>query len=27
MNNLVIALDIETDPQSQKFKATGYEWK
>jgi hypothetical protein len=27
MNNLIIALDIETDLQSQKFKATGYEWK
>ena len=27
MNNLVIALDLETDPESQKFKATAYEWK
>jgi hypothetical protein len=27
MNNLVIALDLETDPKSQKFKATAYEWK
>jgi hypothetical protein len=27
MNNLIIALDIETNPESQKFKATGYEWK
>jgi hypothetical protein len=27
MNNLIIALDIESDPESQKFKATGYEWK
>jgi hypothetical protein len=27
MNNLVIALDLETDPPSQKFKTTAYEWK
>jgi hypothetical protein len=27
MNNLVIALDLETDSESQKFKATAYEWK
>jgi hypothetical protein len=27
MNNLIIALDLETDPASQKFKATAYEWK
>jgi hypothetical protein len=27
MNKLIIALDLETDPQSQKFKATAYEWK
>jgi hypothetical protein len=27
MNNLIIALDIETDPESQKFKANAYEWK
>ena len=27
MNNLIIALDLETDPQLQKFKATAYEWK
>jgi hypothetical protein len=27
MNNLIIALDLETDPPSQKFKATAYEWK
>jgi hypothetical protein len=27
MNNLIIALDLETDPLSQKFKATAYEWK
>jgi hypothetical protein len=27
MNNLIIALDLETDPVSQKFKATAYEWK
>jgi hypothetical protein len=26
MNNLIIALDLETDPESQKFKATAYEW-
>jgi hypothetical protein len=27
MNNLIIALDLETDPESEKFKATAYEWK
>ncbi len=27
INNLIIALDLETDPDSQKFKATAYEWK
>ena len=27
MNNLIIALDLETDSESQKFKATAYEWK
>jgi hypothetical protein len=27
INNLIIALDLETDPESQKFKATAYEWK
>ncbi|HEX6283060.1 MAG TPA: hypothetical protein VFZ67_12610 [Nitrososphaera sp.] len=27
MNNLILALDLETDPQSQRFKATAYEWK
>jgi hypothetical protein len=27
MNNLIIALDLETNPESQTFKATGYEWK
>jgi hypothetical protein len=27
MNNLIIALDLETDLESQKFKTTGYEWK
>jgi hypothetical protein len=27
MNNLIIALDLETFPESQKFKATAYEWK
>jgi hypothetical protein len=27
MNNLIIALDLETNPGSQKFKATAYEWK
>jgi hypothetical protein len=26
MNNLIIALDLETNPGSQKFKATAYEW-
>ncbi len=26
MNNLIIALESETDPSSQKFKTTGYEW-
>src|SRR5215207_7132294 len=27
MNNLIIALDLETDPESQEFKATAYEWE
>jgi hypothetical protein len=27
MNNLILALDLETNPESQKFKATAYEWK
>jgi hypothetical protein len=27
MNNLIIALDLETDSGSQTFKATAYEWK
>ena len=27
MNNLIIALDLETNPESQTFKATAYEWK
>ncbi len=27
MNTLIIALDLETDPDSQRFKATAYEWK
>ncbi|HEY6756228.1 MAG TPA: hypothetical protein VI037_02440 [Nitrososphaera sp.] len=27
MNNLIIALESETDPESQKFKTTAYEWK
>ncbi len=27
MNNLIIVLESETDPNSQKFKTTGYEWK
>ena len=27
MNNIIIALDLETDPPSQMFKATAYEWK
>jgi hypothetical protein len=27
MNNLVLALDSETDLESQKFRITGYEWK
>lgn len=26
MNNLIIALDLETNPASQTFKATAYEW-
>ncbi len=26
MNNLIFALESETDPISQKFKTTGYEW-
>ena len=27
MNNLIIALELETNPESQKFNATAYEWK
>jgi hypothetical protein len=27
MNNLILALESETDLESQKFKTTGYEWK
>jgi|SRR5215203_330611 len=27
MNNLIIALELETNPASQTFKATAYEWK
>lgn len=27
INNLIMALESEYDPASQKFKATGYEWK
>jgi hypothetical protein len=27
MNNLIMALDLESDPESQKFKATAYEWE
>jgi hypothetical protein len=27
MNNLIMALESETDLESQKFKITGYEWK
>jgi hypothetical protein len=27
MNNLIMALETEFDPTSQKFKITGYEWK
>src|ERR671919_3061580 len=27
MNNLIYALESETDLESQKFKTTGYEWK
>jgi hypothetical protein len=27
MNNLIMALESEFDPASQKFKITGYEWK
>ena len=27
MNNLMLALDLETNPESQTFKATAYEWK
>lgn len=27
MNNLILVLESEIDPQSQKFKTTGYEWK
>jgi hypothetical protein len=27
MNNLIMAIETEFDPESQKFKLTGYEWK
>ena len=27
MNNLIMALELETNPKSQKFNATAYEWK
>jgi hypothetical protein len=27
MNNLIMALELEYDPASQKFNVTGYEWK
>ena len=27
MNNLIMALESEFDPESEKFKITGYEWK
>ena len=27
MNKLILALESETDFESQKFKNTGYEWK
>jgi hypothetical protein len=27
MNNLIIALESEFDPESKKFKITAYEWK
>ena len=27
MNNLIMALKSEFDPESKKFKITGYEWK
>ncbi|MDQ3718946.1 MAG: hypothetical protein M3311_07330 [Thermoproteota archaeon] len=27
MNNLIMALELETNPESQKFNATAYEWK
>jgi hypothetical protein len=27
MNNLIMTLETEFDPTSQKFKITGYEWK
>ena len=27
MNNLIMALDLESEPESQKFKATAYEWE
>jgi hypothetical protein len=27
MNNLILALELEFDPGSQKLKTTGYEWK
>jgi hypothetical protein len=27
MNNLIMALELEFDPESQQFKITAYEWK
>lgn len=27
MNNLIMALESEFDPESKKFRITGYEWK
>ena len=27
MNNLIMALESEFDPESKKFKVTAYEWK
>jgi hypothetical protein len=27
MNNLIMALESEFDPEFKKFKVTGYEWK
>jgi hypothetical protein len=27
MNNLILALESEFEPESKKFKITGYEWK